>query len=124
MIELADLIRCHDLTKYKVHLASWNGEEHPLDVFVRNREEWARWNAWRGKKDDFNRKYVFSLIEFYPESHIWLFGGIFQIKARANLARDYAYEIELTQEHEELVGRLKVLFLRAGRTKALTFERY
>ena len=53
--------------QFKLHLACWNGEEQPLDVFVRDRAEWDGWNRWRGSRDDFSRDYIFSLIEFYPE---------------------------------------------------------
>lgn len=46
-----------------LHLACWNGEEHPLDVFVSDRSEWDGWNTWRGGRDDFHRGYVFALID-------------------------------------------------------------
>ena len=40
--------------QFKLHLACWNGSDQPLDVFVRDREEWDGWNKWRGMRDDFS----------------------------------------------------------------------
>ena len=64
-IKLNDLFRIEDPRQYKLHAARWNGKEQPLEVFVRSREEWLNWNRWRNKKDEFNRRYIFSLIDFY-----------------------------------------------------------
>ena len=46
------------MKKYKLHLAAYNGEEQPLDVFARDKEEWQGWNEWRDGKNDFNREYI------------------------------------------------------------------
>ena len=35
-------------SRYKLHVACWDGSNQPLDVFVRNREGWNDWNRWRG----------------------------------------------------------------------------
>ena len=48
---------------YKLHLACWNREDHPLDVYLRSWDEWVGWNKWRGEKNDFSREYIFSLID-------------------------------------------------------------
>src|SRR4029077_3693965 len=68
--------------KYKVHLACWNGSDQPLDVFVRSRDEWDYWNRWRAARDDFNRDFIFALIDFYPEGDRWLFGGAYQVLSK------------------------------------------
>ncbi len=115
MIELIDILPFKHLDDCKIHLASWNGEDNPLDVFVRDRCEWDSWNEWRGKKDEFNRSYIFSLIDFYHEPNVWLFGGIYRIRAR----HSDRYQVELCKEHRDYIGRLKVLFKRPGRAKAL-----
>lgn len=47
-----------EMKKYKLHLAAYNGEEQPLDVFARDKEEWQGWNEWRDGKNDFNREYI------------------------------------------------------------------
>ena len=123
-ISLTTLLPIPDPTKYKVHLASWNGEKQPLDSFVRDREEWDEWNSWRGAKDDFNRAHILSLIDFYPSPGLWLFGGLYNIKSRLNKNYSCSYKIERMQLGDELVGRLKVRFERPSRTKALIYENY
>lgn len=66
-IALRSVLPILDPQEYKVHLAGWNGKIHPLDVFVRDRNEWKGWNTWRYGKDRFNLPYIFSLIHFYHE---------------------------------------------------------
>ncbi|WP_129139587.1 GIY-YIG nuclease family protein [Modicisalibacter coralii] len=119
-IELSDLIDGPELDNCKIHLASWNGRNHPLDVFVSDRERWKGWNEYRGHRDDFNKKFIFSLIQFYPEADTWLFGGLFRVVAR------YAdrYEVVLDRKYDNFVGRLKIRFKRSGRAKAVTPNRY
>ena len=52
-IPVAHILPIDDLSEYKIHFAVWNGEQQPLDVFVRDPEEWKGWNSWRGRRDDF-----------------------------------------------------------------------
>ena len=63
-IELVDLIDGNEIDDCRIHLASWNKVEHPLDVFVRDKQQWQGWNEYRGQRDDFNKKYIFALIQF------------------------------------------------------------
>jgi hypothetical protein len=115
VIELIDILPFKGLDDCKIHLASWNGEYNPLDVFVRDRGEWDSWNERRGKKDEFNRSYIFSLIEFYYEPNVWLFGGIYHIRAR----HADRYEVVLCKDYKDYIGRLKIFFKRPGRAKSL-----
>ena len=110
--------------EYKAHLACWNGNHQPLDVFVRDRAEWQKWNTWRSDKDDFNRRYIFTLIDFYQEPDIWLFGGIFEVLSRTPNKKAHAYTVQLTQTGSDFIGRLKVHLNRPGRIKAVCFEKY
>ena len=123
-MELTRLIDLEDSTKYKVHLASWNGSSQPLDVFVRDRDEWELWNTWRSNKDDFNRDYIFSLIEFHPDPGTWLFGGVYKVLARGGDNNAHSYTVELTPQGSDLIGRLKIRFARTGRAKAIKLENY
>ena len=107
-IYLSNIIRIEKLDEYKLHLACWNGEKQPLDVFVQSREEWEGWNCWRGNKNDFNRPYIFSLIDFYHDKGIWLFGGIYEVKMR----EPERYIIELLDNYIEFIGRLTISFKR------------
>ena len=118
-IELAELIDGPEIDICKIHLASWNGDKQPLDVFVNDRNEWQDWNKYRGQRDDFNRQYIFSLINFYPEQDTWLFGGLFKITKR----HPDRYEIQLQNKFQNLVGRLKIKFKRSGRAKAVLPEK-
>lgn len=102
------------LRQYKLHLAGYNGEEHPLDVYLGNWDSWVNWNKWRGNKNDFNREFIFSLIRFYHEPNKWLFGGIFHVVKRFNnwAETKVGYELELMDLHQELIGRLVIDFSR------------
>ena len=57
-IKFTDLLNITDATIFKAHLANWNGDNHPLDVFVRSRDEWKLWNSWRrsGRRRDYSRR--------------------------------------------------------------------
>ena len=123
-IHLSSFLPVLDPKDYKVHLASWNGENQPLDVFVRDREEWDLWNTWRSGKDEFNRTYILSLIDFYPEPGIWLFGGIYKVLSRAPLNQSHSYTVERVLDHEELVGRLKIRFSRPSRGRSVKLDKY
>lgn len=111
-IALRTVLPVLDPQEYKVHLASWNGETHPLDVFVRDRNEWKVWNTWRYGKDRFNLPYVFSLIRFYHEPDTWLFGGIYKVISRSPENYSHSYEVELDPTATEFIGRLKIRFER------------
>jgi len=106
-IALSKIIRLEPLSDYKIHFAVWNGHEHPLDVFVRDRDEWEGWNEWRlpGRPDVFNRKYIFSLIQYYHRPASWLFGGIFEVLTRSNAG---SYTVRLSDSFQEYIGRLLV----------------
>ena len=92
-----------------------------MDVLVRDRQDWDGWNRYRfKKKDDFNRTYIFSLIDFYPEPEHWLFGGIYKVLTRGR----HGYKVGRLLDHEALVGRLKIHFKRPSRTRAVKLENY
>jgi hypothetical protein len=107
-ILLSDIIKINDPKQYKLHLACWNGEEQPLDVFIRSWEKWVGWNEWKGNRNDWTCDYIFSLINFYPKSNSWLFGGVFKVKNRFKKR----YEIEECLEYKKYVGRLILSFYR------------
>ena len=110
--------------KHKLHLASWNGSHQPLDVFVRNRPEWDRWNKWRAARDDFNRPFIFSLIDFYPEKDRWLFGGGYRVLSRKRINHSPSYEIELLDESRPFIGRMKISLKRPSRARVVNFENH
>ncbi len=123
VIKLADVLSLENMHSYKLHLACWNGQHNPLDVFVRSRKEWEGWNTWRGSKDDFNRQYILSLIDFHHEPEIWLFGGVYKVLSRGT-NYSHSYKVELDKNTENLIGRLKVKLKRPARAKAVKLENY
>ena len=120
-INLKDILRFEDEKNYKVHLASKDNYNQPLDVFVRSKEEWEYWNSWRSKKDDFNRQYIFALMDYYHEPNTWLFGGVYEVMKRLNEIRTKGYEVELTDQFKPFIGRLKIQWQRT-RTKSRRLE--
>lgn len=117
-ILLTDIIKIENPKKYKLHLACWNQHERPLDVFVRDYKDWVGWNEWKGNRDDWTRDYIFSLIDFYPKSDSWLFGGIFEVKNRL----EKTYELEEKSEYKKYVGRLILSFHRYSGLRGRAFN--
>jgi hypothetical protein len=63
VIPLRSLVGDLNPTVCKLHCAVWNGEEYPIDVLARSWDDWVGWNSWRGSRDDFNRRFIFSLAQ-------------------------------------------------------------
>ncbi len=125
MIPITKIISIENPKNYKLHAARWTGEDEPLDCYVTNKDDWLYWNKWRGKKDDFNRQYIFSLMDFYPETNMWLFGGIYKVIGKANTNNDFNYEIEELNEYADYVGRLKIkIDPKVTRGRAFLLETY
>jgi hypothetical protein len=123
-IFLKDVYQLREPEQYKLHLARWNGADQPLNVFVRDRDAWERWNRWRGQKNEFNREFIFALIDFYPQRDRWLFGGAYRVIGRQDEARAHSYEVELLEESRPFVGRLKVVLRSPGRSRAFRLENH
>lgn len=117
-----------DWCKYKLHIASWNGSEQPLDVFVRSFDEWLGWNRWRGGKDDFSREYILSIITDYHKNNRYIFGGVFRIVGRHDdwQNTEIGYDLEVVEEYKTLIGRLEINFERyqGMRGRAFYLESY
>jgi len=129
-IKVEHILRVSDvgLNKFKLHLACWNGNEHPLNVYLQDWDEWVAWNQWRGNKNDFNREFIFALIDYYHEPNKWLFGGIFRVKKRFDNWKEtgIGYDLELVDLHKELIGRLIIDFYRYQglRGRSYKLEKY
>ena len=96
-----------DPKQCKLHCAVFNGERHPIDVLATDWAEWVGWNSYRGGRNDFNLKYVFSLAQARDESGVWLFGGVFEV---INTWDTY-YDVELREGFlPGCIKRLKVAF--------------
>ncbi len=124
IISITKIIRIDDPRKFKLHAARWNGKDHPLEVFVRDKKEWLAWNTWRNRKDEFSRRYIFSLIDFYHEKNMWLFGGIYEVVNRHNIPDSHGYEIKEMDDFSGYVGRLKIKLEKPSRGRAFYLENH
>ena len=104
----------------KIHLASWNGTEDPLDVYRAGRFE--EWQAWQSKQN-FGRESVVSLIRM-PGKDRWLYAGSFVVAGcRWDPAEEmYKYALERRAKCTEFAGQLVVTFSRPGRQSYLNME--
>ena len=102
-IQLKDIWPIDDVQDHKVHFAHWNGEVQPLDEWIRDPKKWEDWQKYYPGRDDFNRGYIFSLMDFYPEDGFWLFGGVFRVIGLHE--KDKEYEVELTERGKQFIGR-------------------
>ena len=122
MIKLKQIMPISDLSNYKLHVAKYNGTSNPLDEYIENFDNWLDWNKYRGEgnKNRFNRKFVISFMEFYPERGVFLFGGIFEI---IHTHADY-YDIKLLDQFKEFIGKLKVTNIKTVRGSSFLLEKH
>jgi len=121
-IPLNDILNIEKPDEYKLHLACWNGDCHPLDEFVADSANWHGWNEWRGPKNDWTRSRVLSFMQFYTRTDTWLFGGAFDVIER----RKDGYTLQSIPNYEKYVGRLLASFHRyqGMRWRAFKLESY
>ena len=119
-ISISDIWPISNLSDYKLHFARWNGDTQPLDVWVRDKNEWQGWQEYWPKRNDFNRPYIFSLMQFYHEEDTWLFGGVFRV---LGLKQD-RYEVQLCDEGKGFIGRLKLHTPYRERSTRVNFENH
>lgn len=117
---LQDIWRISAPEDYKLHFARWNQKNEPLEVWTRDKREWQQWQEYRPAQDAFNRAKIFTLIQFYHEVDTWLFGGVFRVLHR-HVDR---YEVELSDEGEGFIGRLKLRSSYRQRATRVNFENH
>jgi hypothetical protein len=122
MIRLDDIWSIASPEQYKLHFARYDKGtlENPLEIWLRDKRGWQGWQEYRPKRNDFNREFIFSLVQFYHEPDIWLFGGVFRVLARY----DDRYEVELTAQGEAFIGRLKLRSFYRERATRVNFENH
>ena len=117
-IQLKDIWPIDDVQDYKVHFGCSNKHGvRPLDEWLCNPKKWEDWQKSYLGRDDFNRDYIFSLMDFYPEDGVWLFGGVFRrigLRVTGPHKKDREYEVEPTEKGKQFIRRLKV-YRRLGR---------
>ena len=118
MIMLSDIWSIGNPRDYKVHFARYNQHSQPLDILVQSGDKWRGWQEYRPKRNEFNRDFIFSLASFYHEPDSWLFGGIFHVTGRL----PNKYEVKLTDQGAQFIGRLKVHSAYKGRSTRVNME--
>lgn len=104
----------------KIHLATWNGIDQPLDVYLAGDfDEWQRWQT----KRNFERAFVLSLIAL-PEAGQWLFAGVHRSGAVKPEQDLLYYPLVEDERCRELNGRMVVSFSRTGRQSYLLGENW
>ncbi len=120
-IYVKDILPIASPEKYKCHFARWNHRNQPLDVWVRSKADWQGWQEYRNINDRWKgTDFIFSLLKFYHQPDMWLFGGIFQILEK----REDGYEVELMDYGSEFIGRLKIRSAYKERTSEVFFSNH
>ena len=106
----------------KVHLATWNGDENPLDVYLGG--GFNDWQKWQTKKN-FERTYVVSLIGL-AQTDCWLLAGVYLSQGAEWEAQENLYHYNLVEDGlcAEMNGRMVVQFSRPGRQSYLIAENW
>ncbi len=94
--------------KTKVHLACWNGREHPIDEYYAGR--FKEWQEDQGRAN-FSCDYIVSLIDIGNKT--WLFAGIYKVKGCQAISGGVKYVTELLTKQENLIGRLIIYHKRS-----------
>ena len=112
IIPLKQLLSLPDdiISNCKIHFAKHNGYDDPLELYLNNPDTIKGWNEWRGGDNDFNRTFIFTVVQFPRRKDRWLFVGIYKVIKRYDDYADteHGYDVELTNLCSELIGRLIV----------------
>jgi len=108
------------LEQTKIHLATGNGEENPLDVYLAGGfPEWQRWQTRR----NFERRFVLALIAL-PSPDKWIFGGMYEAAGCEERHSRFCYHLTEIASCAEMNGRLVAHFERPGRQSYLRADRW
>lgn len=102
-----------DASNLKIHLACWNGHEHPLNVFFDGK--FKEWQEWQNRRN-FQCAQIIGLIDLGHGQ--WLFAGLYQIlgcRANPGPGTPFQYTTKLLPGQDELIGRIVVRHVRSGR---------
>ncbi|MBD5092657.1 MAG: GIY-YIG nuclease family protein [Clostridiales bacterium] len=115
MIKLVDIlnIKSEDYKNYKIHFATGAlDKSEPYNEFLI--DGFGEWQSYQTRKN-FNRNYVISLI--YYSKDVWMFGGVYKVNSkepksilRKNGKEIWQYDLSLTDNQEDLIGRVFVSY--------------
>lgn len=106
--------------KTKLHLATSNGEEDPLDVYrAGGFDEWQR----RQTRRNFERPFIIALIAL-AGAHRWLYSGVYASEGCDwdDNRRIFYYRLQERHLCSEFNGRLVAKFARPGRQSYLNAD--
>jgi len=104
----------------KVHLATWNGEDNPLDVYLAG--DFPEWQRWQTKRN-FEKHFVLALVAL-PSPNKWLFAGAYTAAGGEEKQSNYYYQLSEIASCAEMNGRLIAHFERPGRQSYLKGDRW
>ncbi|HVZ65082.1 MAG TPA: GIY-YIG nuclease family protein [Lacunisphaera sp.] len=102
-----------DANSLKVHLACWNGKEHPIDIFFAG--TFKEWQEQQNRRN-FQCRHIIALVDLGQSE--WLFAGVYEVLGcRQNLGpgTPFIYNTRLLPGQNDLIGRVVVSHLRSGR---------
>ncbi len=97
----------------KLHLAVWNGEEDPLEIYLEGGfDDWQSMQRFK----NFGRDFVVALIAM-SEPDLWLLAGMHEVLEVGDGDERHPFRYRTTRRpaYEELNGRLIVRSARSGR---------
>src|SRR5882757_1661593 len=88
-----------NINDLKIHLAGWNGHEHPIDEFYAgNFKEWQEWQSRR----NFSCSHILSLIDLGCGK--WMFAGIYAVRGcKRHLKGGFKYSTKLVPKQDDLI---------------------
>ena len=106
----------------KIHLATWNGTDDPLDVYFKG--EFDEWQSWQTRRN-FERRFVMTLIA-RPEASRWLYVGIYDCEGCEwhQEFETWRYNLRERRSCSEFGGRLVIAFDRPGRQSYLNLDNW
>ena len=112
----------------KIHLATSNGYDDPLDVFLAGK--FPEWQSYQNQKN-FERRHILALIKL-KQRDCWLFAGLHRVNGPCALTPDpiepakdcYRYPLLDEPAGAQLTGRLVARFARPGRQSYLNGENW
>lgn len=105
----------------KVHLASFNGHDDPMNVYLAG--EFEGWQSWQTKRN-FERQFVVSLIQMEHKKR-WLYVGAYEShgsSAKPDPKDGVVYDLRALPSSMDLDGRVVATFERPGRQPYLNGE--
>jgi len=108
MIGLIDFLKASgmvvNLNNLKIHLACWNGREHPIEEYYAGR--FKKWQEWQGRRN-FDCEHLIGLIDMGRRN--WLFAGAYTVLGcKRNADGGCKYSTKLLPGQEDIIGRIIV----------------